>query len=1622
MQRHRAAEIIYLYAGVIVYLMHGAPTPDSGVQRYWGVAALAVVISLLFIMPTPIATFAQGRFSKSLGPLGPAGSSSSLSSAMGEANAHAGLARVVGSVSPQGMRPAAGFGAPVQVSTTTTTVANGGPPQAPSDNAVVVEDSTGKIYTVWSANTTGGIWRIYFSSSANGVTFTTPITVDATHTATTADVDPDVAVSGSGATAKVAVVYLHMTGYTGEGSYALYLSTNGGSSFTESGTSSSDTTYSNILDPSDSWDSAGNILIGFWECDTNVVTTCPAFSVSDLAVDSWTGGTTFASSHEYVPFGTGTYYLGTGTDFACYPTSSDCALEATLSNNGGTSMYVNLYYSTNDFASTSWSNHRLATGASNSGTTSTVMGAAVTHGEIAFSSSTAAVATYEVNTGTTSAPVYNVGVAYTSNSWTTATAASSPQGSTLTTTTEATIAVGASGTPVVSWVDASGNIQTTWSLTYPTTGWTFFSSIPVEAGSSTAVAATTAVSPFRYDYVYTDSSATPQVYYTNFTGLSAKASGSPTSVNVGQQVNFTSSPSGGQLAYTYGWNFVGACGSCVTNVQNPSVNYTGAGTNAVTVTITDGIGESVTASAGTITVTGGVTITSVALSPTTPTVTTSGTQGFTATPTCSATCPGTITYVWSLTNAAMGTITGTGASVTFNAGTTLGTVGIYVNATLGAVTVGSSTVITISAVAPTLNSVALSPTTPSIAAGSKQTFTAIPTCSSTCPAGITYVWSVTSTALGSLSGTGTVVNFTAGSTAGTVGVYVNATLSAVTKGASTVLTVTVTPITLTSIGLSPTGPSVPASGTQPFTATPSCSATCPASGIAYVWSLTSSALGTISGTGASVTFNAASTAGTGGIYVNATLNSTTKGASTLITVTPPPATLTSVALSPLGPSVPSSTTKVFTATPTCSSSCPGTGITYSWSVSNSALGSVSGTGASVTFTAGSLAVTGGIFVNATLNANTAGASTVITVTVTPVVTLNSVALTPTTPTVASGKAQQFTATPTCSATCPGTITYAWILSSTALGSLTPSTTTATFNAGTTAGTVGIFVNATLSGTMKGSSTEITVTATPVTLTGLTLSPPTPSVSASSATPFTASPTCTGGVTCSGVSYLWAISSSSLGSISGSGNSVSFAAGSVAGTVGIFVNASLSGTTKEASTVITVTVTPPVVTLTSVAVSPLNPTLNSGDKQAFTATPTCSAQCPSEVTYQWSLTGNDGNISATSGSTVTFTAGNSSAIVTLKVVATLGSGSQNAQASITVKASSNNNNNNGTSTPFPWWILVVVLAIVVVVMLLFMERRRRDRKKLADQAPPGLEMAGAAAAVPAAEEGAPAPEALGADAMVAAGLGGGALPDMSSETPTPPPSEGEALSLPQCPQCGNPMGPDRICYTCGVGWAPAETTGEAPPEPQTETPFATSEEPMPAAPPPLTQCPQCGNQLGDDMVCLTCGVSWSPDTSAPPPEGMTGPAPESPPEVPPPPPEESPAEPSPESGSGSEPAQESAVTAESPPEVQVPPETAPASLEGSEPSPPAPPLAEEPKEAPEEPKQAETAIPEAGTDITPETPVPEAAEAPVPPPAEEAPSPDVETRPATSGRVCFICGGELEGDYCSVCNMHWDTPA
>jgi YVTN family beta-propeller protein len=290
--------------------------------------------------------------------------------------------------------------------------------------------------------------------------------------------------------------------------------------------------------------------------------------------------------------------------------------------------------------------------------------------------------------------------------------------------------------------------------------------------------------------------------------------------------------------------------------------------------------------------------------------------------------------------------------------------------------------------------------------------------------------------------------------------------------------------TLSALTVSPTSSTVPLEGTtSPFTATPSCTSTCPTEGIGYAWTLNKTTMGTVNSPYASsTTFTAGSKAGVVVLTVNATLDGSEKSASVTIAISSTTvATVSSVVVSPKEDSLETGGMASFTATVTCDvGTCPA-GVTYLWSLNNT-LGSLnSDTGQSTTFRAGSKAGIVTLTVDATLNNVTKSDSASISVNSSSVATLFSVGVTPLTISLLVGGAAIFVATPTCSGSvCPVGIVYAWS-SNNSLGVLNSSNgQSVTFTAGNRSGSETLYVNASLNGVTARSTATITITALVIT--------------------------------------------------------------------------------------------------------------------------------------------------------------------------------------------------------------------------------------------------------------------------------------------------------------------------------------------------------------------------------------------------------------------------------------------------------------------------------------------------------------------------------------------------------------
>jgi uncharacterized repeat protein (TIGR03803 family) len=250
----------------------------------------------------------------------------------------------------------------------------------------------------------------------------------------------------------------------------------------------------------------------------------------------------------------------------------------------------------------------------------------------------------------------------------------------------------------------------------------------------------------------------------------------------------------------------------VATISNAS-GVAGMATSVITGTtlITAALG-SVTSSAVTLTVTA-ATLVSLVITPSAQSIALGTSETFTATGTYSDNSTHSLTaqVTWNSATPAVATIS--------NASGTSGTAtSVIVGTTLITAALGSATspAVTLTVTPAMLVSLAITPPAPSIALGTSEAFTATGTYSDNSTQALTnqVTWNSATPAVATISN--------ASGTAGTASAIVPGTTlitAALGSVTSSAVTLTVTPATLVSVAITPTGPSIPVAGTEQFTAT-----------------------------------------------------------------------------------------------------------------------------------------------------------------------------------------------------------------------------------------------------------------------------------------------------------------------------------------------------------------------------------------------------------------------------------------------------------------------------------------------------------------------------------------------------------------------------------------------------------------------------------------------------------------------------------------------------------------------------------------------------------------------------------------------------------------------------------
>jgi Bacterial Ig-like domain (group 2)/Abnormal spindle-like microcephaly-assoc'd, ASPM-SPD-2-Hydin len=646
---------------------------------------------------------------------------------------------------------------------------------------------------------------------------------------------------------------------------------------------------------------------------------------------------------------------------------------------------------------------------------------------------------------------------------------------------------------------------------------------------------------------------------------------------------------------------------------------TGLGKGATTITATSGT----ISGASTLTVI--PVLVSLSITPSSSSIPLGTTQQFSATGTYNdgSTQDLTTSVNWASSAPAVATIDAGGLATSVGTGTST------VFAISGSIAASAN----LTVIPAALASIAITPTNPSFALGTKQQLKATGTYTdgSTLDLTDTVTWNTAKSAIATVSNQGLATAVSVGSTS------VSASLGSITGST----TLNVSPAALVSIAVTPVIPSIPLGNTQQFTATGTFTDGSTQDLTTTVqWSSDTLTVATISNTVGSQ--GLATSVGTGSATITATSGSVS--GSTTFTVTA--ATLVLIAVTPANPSIALGTTQQFTATGTFTDgSTQDLTPTVSWASDTLSTASISKTGLATSVGIGTA--------NISATSGSVTGSTVLTVTAAVLV---SIAINPQTPTVPLGLTQQFTATGTYSDGTTQDLTQSGHWSSTNAAVATISNSVGTQGLATTLaiGTTTIGIS---SGSVNGSAT---LTVNPAALVSIAISPLAPTIALGTTQQFTGTGTYTDSSTQDVTSVVtWSSSSATVAIISNSLPNNGLATSAGVGTTNI--TASLGSI--SASTTLTVGSAQ----LVSIAVSPATVSIPLDTTQQFLATGTYTDGSTQNLTGSASWTSSMTAVATISNSVPTIGLASGTATGTTTITATSGSISGSATLTVTAAA-------------------------------------------------------------------------------------------------------------------------------------------------------------------------------------------------------------------------------------------------------------------------------------------------------------------------------------------------------------------
>jgi 6-phosphogluconolactonase (cycloisomerase 2 family)/urocanate hydratase len=629
------------------------------------------------------------------------------------------------------------------------------------------------------------------------------------------------------------------------------------------------------------------------------------------------------------------------------------------------------------------------------------------------------------------------------------------------------------------------------------------------------------------------------------------------------------------------------------------------------------------------------TLVSLAITPPNPSIAKGTNEQFTATGMYSDNTTQNLTssVSWSSSSSSTAAISNASGSNGLANGSAVGTT------TIGASINGVSASTGLTVTPATLVSIAVTPTNPSIAAGTSEQFTATGTYSDGTTQNLTSAvsWSSSATSIASISSASGSNGLATSSTQGST------TITAMLSGISGSTPLTVTAATLVSIGVTPPNPSIANGTSTSFTATGTYTdgTTQNLTG-SVAWSSSNTAVATISN--ASGSNGLATSTGQGSTTVSATLGSVSGSAPLTVTA----ATLVSIGVTPANPTSPKGTTEQFTATGVyTNNTTQNLTSQVTWTSSSSSTASISNASGSKGLAAA--AAVGTTTVSAVLSGVTG--STGFTVTQ---AALTSIAVTPTNPTVADGLTEQFTATGTYTDNTTQNLTSAvtWSSSSSAVAAVSNASGS---NGLATSQSVGSTTVSAAIGSISGSSL---LTVNPAALVSIAVTPATASIAAGTSEQYVATGTYTDGSTKNLTSTVtWSSSSTAAASVSNASGSNGLATSAATGSTTITAAiGSISGTAA-------LTVTP--ATLVSIAVTPANQSIAKGTGQQYTATGTYTDGSTQNLTSTVAWTSSSPTVASISNASGSY--GFASSAATGSTTITAATGSISGSTGLTVTA-------------------------------------------------------------------------------------------------------------------------------------------------------------------------------------------------------------------------------------------------------------------------------------------------------------------------------------------------------------------